>query len=307
MRNTWRRRRGKVRVIVTGVKTGRIASDIRFRQTAQAPGTRHSALSECTETSDRLTIDNSQPTIDNSHTEMQCLDLTLATPAENLALDEALVDEADADSYVGETLRLWEPPLPMVVLGRSSKLADEVLVDACRARGIPVFRRASGGAAIVTGPGCLMYALILSLRERPALRIIENAHRLVLETLVDALRTKSGNLRRQGISDLALGERKCSGNSLRIKRDHLLYHGTLLYDFPLALIDECLAMPPRRPTYRCDRPHHAFVANLPVAGAALRRAVIDAWNSWQPRADWPRSRTARLAAESYRPIDIPHR
>ncbi len=35
--------------------------------------------------------------------------------------------------------------------------------------GIPVLRRASGGAAIVIGPGCLMYALVLSYELRPSL------------------------------------------------------------------------------------------------------------------------------------------
>ena len=32
----------------------------------------------------------------------------------------------------------------------------EVDTQACRGRGIPILRRASGGAAIVGGPGCLM-------------------------------------------------------------------------------------------------------------------------------------------------------
>ena len=30
-----------------------------------------------------------------------------------------------------------------------------------------------------------------------------------------------------------MGELKFSGNSLRVRRTHLLYHGTLLYDFSL--------------------------------------------------------------------------
>ena len=47
----------------------------------------------------------------------------------------------------------------MVVVGRSSRLDEEVHLDACRAAGVPVLRRPSGGAAIVSGPGCLMYAL----------------------------------------------------------------------------------------------------------------------------------------------------
>ena len=100
---------------------------------------------------------------------MDLLDLTLPTPAENLALDEALLDEAEGAVQSRETLRLWEPGDPMVVVGRSSKIADEVRVEVCHARGIPILRRSSGGSAIVAGPGCLMYALVLNLEERPAL------------------------------------------------------------------------------------------------------------------------------------------
>ena len=65
----------------------------------------------------------------------------------------------------------------MVVVGRSSQFRVEVRVDACRELGIPVLRRPSGGAAIVAGPGCLMYALVLSYQIRPQLRVLSEAHR----------------------------------------------------------------------------------------------------------------------------------
>ena len=75
----------------------------------------------------------------------------------------------------------------MVVVGRSSRVAAEVRLDACRELGIPVLRRPSGGAAVVAGPGCLMYALVLSYRLRPELRVVAAAHRWVLGTLAAAL------------------------------------------------------------------------------------------------------------------------
>jgi len=230
---------------------------------------------------------------------MRYLDLTLATPAENLALDEALLEEAEASPEPLETLRLWEPPGAMVVVGRSSAIADEVLVDACRRDGIPILRRASGGAAVVIGPGCLMYAVVLSLRLRPALRAVSQAHRFVLGTLAGALRELAPEVRCRGISDLVLGERKFSGNSLRLKRENLVYHGTILYDFALEWIDRYLAMPPREPDYRNGRPHRQFVANLPVPAAAIREAIRAAWSATDPCPEWPRARTERLAAERY--------
>jgi len=230
---------------------------------------------------------------------MRYLDLTLPTPTENLALDEALLEEAELAGRPTETLRVWEPRQPMVVVGRSSRIDAEVRGDVCRRRGIPIFRRASGGAAIVTGPGCLMYALVLSYELRFALRAIDRAHRLVLGRLASALRPLVPEVACRGISDLAMGELKFSGNSVRCKRDHLLYHGTVLYEFPLELIDRCLAMPSRQPGYRNGREHRAFVTNLPVSAAAIRRALVAAWDANQPHGDWPRDLTARLVRERY--------
>lgn len=230
---------------------------------------------------------------------MRYLDLTLPTAAENLALDEALLDEAEAAGEPQETLRLWEPFAPMVVVGRSSRIDDEVYLEVCRQRGIPVLRRSSGGLSIVTGPGCLMYALVLSYQRRPALRMLDEAHRFVLGKLVLALRPLVPAVALRGTSDLTLDGWKFSGNSVRCKREHFLYHGTLLYNFPLDLIDTCLAMPPREPDYRQGRKHNAFVVNLPVPAEELRQALINAWEAQEPCPDWPRQLTAQLTAERF--------
>jgi lipoate-protein ligase A len=230
---------------------------------------------------------------------VRLLDLTLPTAAENLALDEALLEEAESAQRPQETLRLWEPAAPLVVVGRSSQITREVQVDACLNLGIPVLRRASGGAAVVAGPGCLMYAVVLSRRLRRQLRTIADAHRLVLGTLAAALKPFLPEVCCSGISDLAINGRKFSGNSLRCRRDHLLYHGTILYEFPLELIDRCLAMPPRQPEYRRGRSHAAFLTNLPLPAAAIHRALKDVWDASEPLGDWPQALTARLAAEKY--------
>jgi lipoate-protein ligase A len=279
------------------------------------------------------------------------LDLTLQSPAENLALDEALLDEAEAADGPQETLRLWEPARNMAVVGRSSRIEDEVHLDVCRDLGIPILRRISGGAAIVAGPGCLMYALVLSYENHPDLRAINQAHAFVLGTLARALnpllpspfgrgtqRVPGGEgavsfeINFCGISDLAIGDKKIcsshktdntntntltpcpspkgrgesflellkfSGNSMRCRRRHFLYHGTILYDFPLELISRCLKIPLRMPEYRNRRDHKNFIANLPVAAADIRRALISVWNAVEPIADWPRELTASLAAEKY--------
>src|SRR2546423_175049 len=58
--------------------------------------------------------------------QMSRFDLTLPTPAQNLAFDEALLEWAEESAGNDEYLRLWESPDPIVVVGRSSRVAAEV-------------------------------------------------------------------------------------------------------------------------------------------------------------------------------------
>ena len=232
-------------------------------------------------------------------TAMLLLDLTLPSAAENVALDEALLDAAEAGELADEVLRLWESPAPAVILGRSSVAALEANVAACHAERVPVLRRSSGGAAIVAGPGCLMYAVVLRYAGREHLRLLDEAHRHVLTAVASALRTLVGDIRQLGTSDLAVGRRKFSGNSVRCKRDHLLYHGTLLYDFNLSLIERLLPDPPRQPDYRLGRPHREFLANVGIPASALRRVLTAQFAATEPLLDWPVERTTQLVAQRY--------
>jgi lipoate-protein ligase A len=238
---------------------------------------------------------------------MQLLERTLDTPAENVALDEALLLSAEAGDATDEVLRIWEPRQYFVVLGSSSRIASEVNVEYCKSQGIDVVRRTSGGAAIVAGPGCLMYSLILSLAERPELRSIDRAHRFVLDALAAAFGRLVLGVARRGTSDLAIGDRKFSGNSLRLKRRHLVYHGTLLYDFSLDLIGVCLPTPPRQPAYRASRSHDDFIVNLPLDRRSIHAAVTSAFGDSTHRQNWPSELTAKLTAEKFTDDDWTNR
>ena len=186
---------------------------------------------------------------------MKLLDLTLPTPEANLAIDEALLNESE-NAALGEagnyanTLRLWESPDTMVVIGRGSRRSVEANVPECERQGVPILRRCSGGTSVLAGPGCLMYAVVLSYEEHPELKSVDVTHQFVMKRMQQALLTLKPDVQFRGSSDLAIGERKISGNSLRCKRRHLLYHGTVLYDFPLEKISTLLGTPPRMPDYR---------------------------------------------------------
>ncbi|MGI8979197.1 MAG: lipoate--protein ligase family protein [Pirellulaceae bacterium] len=230
---------------------------------------------------------------------MLLLDLTLPTPEENLALDEALLDAAEDADTPTEVLRFWEADRPLVVLGRSSKAAEEAQLEACQAAGVTVLRRCSGGAAIVAGPGSLMYAVVLSYELHPELRALDLAHRFVLCRIREALLPLAPGVQLRGTSDLAVGEHKFSGNSLRCKRGHFLYHGTLLYNFDLTLLGKYLGTAPRQPAYRKGRTHRQFVSNLPLAAEEMKRSIVAAFGASQAAPHWPRNLVHQLVKERY--------
>lgn len=229
---------------------------------------------------------------------MKRLDLSLADPASDLALDEALLQQADAGEGE-EVLRLWTLRRPVVVIGRGSRICGETNTHYCQAHSIPILRRCSGGAAVVGGPGCLMYSLVLSLQLRPELRQVDQAHRLVMTRLLDAVAAQQPDVRWQGTCDLTLAGRKFSGNSLRIARRHLLYHGTILHAADLEQIDRCLATPPRQPEYRQGRSHADFITNLTIDPAQLREDLAAAFGAHEVSEQWPQEIVTRLRQERY--------
>ncbi len=199
----------------------------------------------------------------------------------------ALLDYLETEGEGQEILRLWEPTDYAVILGASCEVEREVNREACEAAGIAILRRPSGGCAVVGGPGCLMYSLFLSLEQRPWLRLPEDAHQWVLTRMAETLNLLVPGIARRGISDLAWGERKIAGQSIRRKRRSLLYHGSILYAFPLELIGRVLKMPPRQPQWRACRSHTDFLANLPVKRHDLERVIIQCWNPAATAWEWP--------------------
>ena len=238
---------------------------------------------------------------------MNYLDLTLASVAENLALDEALLLEAEA-SGSGEILRFWEWPTPTVILGAGSRLTEDVNQLACQADRVAILRRSSGGGTVLLGHGCLCYSLILSYDRHLALREIHSSFRFILGRVRDALADLSPvrqagptdlRLELAGTSDLAIAGRKCSGNSQQRKRRFLLHHGTILYAFDAHLVDRYLRLPSRQPDYRLQRKHGEFLTNLPARSCELKSRLMTAWNA-ETRADsWPRDVVRQLAEEKY--------
>jgi lipoate---protein ligase len=228
---------------------------------------------------------------------MKYLDLTLATPEENLACDEALLDWCEA-GLGSALLRFWEPNRYFVVLGYANHARREIDLQACRLSRIPILRRCSGGGTVVQGPGCLNYALVLKIDG--VFQSITETNRFIMQRHQEALSTRLGQpIAVEGFSDLALRGLKFSGNAQRRRRHWLLFHGTFLLDFDLGLIDRLLLLPSKQPAYRRNRSHSDFLTQLGLPSPSIKAALRTAWDAAQPLEEIPEPAIKQLVGTKY--------
>jgi lipoate-protein ligase A len=230
---------------------------------------------------------------------MKYIDLTLPSPAANLACDEALLDLCEAGREDG-ILRFWESVEHFVVVGYANNTATEVNLEACRAENIPVLRRLSGGGTVLQGPGCLNYSVILNIAESGPLATIAGTNQFVLTRQKTTMESLLGReVKIEGQTDLALGDLKFSGNAQRRKRRFLIFHGTILLTFEIPLIEKYLRMPSKEPDYRANRGHREFLINLHLDSKVVKEAMRNVWQATKKLNDVPLQEINALSAAKY--------
>jgi lipoate-protein ligase A len=152
--------------------------------------------------------------------------------------------------------------------------------DACRADGVAVARRTSGGGTVLIGPGALNVAVVLPIDAAPELRNVDTAQKWVMERFAESIRREGPAVEMRGSGDLAIGDRKVSGSAQRRLRRFLLIHATILYGgrIDAGAIARYLRMPSRRPDYRGERGHEDFITFLPLDRGRLAGALVRAWS-----------------------------
>ncbi len=230
---------------------------------------------------------------------MKYIDLSLPTPPENLACDEALLDFCEADPEA-EFLRFWEAREPFVVVGYANRADREVNLDYCATKGIGVFRRCSGGGTVLQAPGCLNYSLLLRIPESGPRRTISGTNVSILQRHQEALEPLLKRpVQIQGHTDLTVGDLKFSGNAQRRKRNSLIFHGTFLLNADLSMMDGVLRPPSQQPAYRRNRRHNDFLANLNLPPAAVKSALQEIWHARESASEIPARQIQELARDKY--------
>lgn len=196
---------------------------------------------------------------------MICRDISFIDPLKNLLFDDVLLEFAEQD-ISGEALRFWESPSFFIVLGLTGKEIDDVQLAKAKSDNIPIYRRSSGGGTVFQGKGCLNYTVILDKRRHAILNDLRQSYQYICGTVIDVLKKQNIQAAFFPISDIALKEnkKKISGNAQKRKKNYILHHGTILYDFPLELISRYLLQPKDMPLYREERTHLNFIQNVDI-------------------------------------------
>ena len=169
---------------------------------------------------------------------------------------------------------LYQPAMTMVVVGRNSRLEQEVDLERCTGLGLPIYRRYGGGCSVVLDPGNIVVSIVFPTAALVSSRLyFARATQWVIDGLQDIGVTQ---VRCDGISDLVVGDRKIGGSCIYQTKSFVYFSTTILVQPDFSIIAACLRHPPREPVYRNGRSHEAFlmgIGNNLVIAQALNLAL----------------------------------
>ncbi|WP_298065953.1 lipoate--protein ligase [uncultured Mailhella sp.] len=193
-------------------------------------------------------------------------------PAFNLALEEVLFD-ALSPALPGIFL-LWRNR-PSIIIGRHQNAFAEINAGWCRAHGIHIVRRSTGGGAVYHDLGNLNFSFLLWSGHS---RILEPAR--FLTPVLDALRDVGVEAACSSRNDLSAGGRKIAGTALRRDGQRTLLHGCILVHTDTSALTQALAGDPEKFLSKGVSSHKARVANLcdllPSANTCTGESLNDA-------------------------------
>ncbi len=160
--------------------------------------------------------------------------------AANIALDRTVLDARIA-GVVPNTLRFLEFS-PSALVGRHQVVGQEIQVDYCRAQGIEINRRLTGGGAIYFDPSQIGWELIASLKTVGSLSMTELTKK-ICDTAASAIQTLGVPAEFRPRNDIEVHGKKISGTGGVMEDGVFLFQGTLLTLFDVETMLLALKIP----------------------------------------------------------------
>lgn len=158
----------------------------------------------------------------------------------NIAFDQALI-ELHKQGAIPDTIRFLQFQ-PSALIGRHQALSREVKLEYCRAHGIGLVRRITGGGALYMDEGQFGFELLFN-RKTLDLGALSEVARTLCEAAVEGLKTLGVDARFRPRNDIEVDGRKISGTGGFFDGDTIFYQGTLLVDMNPGTMLEVLNVP----------------------------------------------------------------
>ncbi|MDE6188165.1 MAG: lipoate--protein ligase [Duncaniella sp.] len=123
---------------------------------------------------------------------------------------------------------------PSVIIGRNQLLEKEINVDYCHDNGVEIFRRKSGGGAVVADMNNIMFSYVTSSDD------VCSTFSEYTSMVAAALRALGLDASDNSRNDILIGDRKVSGNAYYHLPGRSIVHGTMLYDYDPVLMANTL-------------------------------------------------------------------
>ncbi len=159
----------------------------------------------------------------------------------NIAFDAALID-LHADGAISDTIRFLQFR-PTALVGRHQLISRELMLEYCRAEGIGIARRVTGGGAIYFDEGMLGWELVLSRKRLPLPALADYTQRICESAAAGISNAFGIKARFRPRNDIEVDGRKISGTGGFFDGDTLFFQGTVLIDADPARVMATLNVP----------------------------------------------------------------
>lgn len=170
---------------------------------------------------------------------IRVIDTGLRGGRENAAFSRALIEARNA-GRIPETIR-FQRFRPCALVGVHQMLSHEVRLEYCRAHGIEVGRRITGGGGLYLDEGQIGWDLVLERRRFGT--DLAAASAAICGAAAAGLRRLGVAAEFRPRNDIEVGGRKISGTGGLVDGPTLFFQGTLLLDFDAARMIEVLKVP----------------------------------------------------------------
>ncbi len=175
-------------------------------------------------------------------------------------------NQPDSSIFKGNSdgILVWKPDGYYLVLGQSNTAERSLFIENVIRDGIPVTKRPTGGEAVLLTPSTIAVTVA---KEFPVAIPFKDFFRIINNLIMESLTEKGiAGLGSKGISDIAIGNKKILGSSMRCIRNRLVFHAVLNVSEDPEIFEKYLRHPRREPDYRASRSHNEFVTSLEAEG-----------------------------------------